>query len=322
MGLQEPGDVIAGRYEVLSLLGVGGLGEVYLCLDRESQTRVAVKRLKDDKQIPASVIEQTQREAKVLSELRHRNIIRILDFSMDSRGYFFVLEFVDGPCLSEIIRNTPFDQNTFLHFATQCLEGLGAAHRRHLLHLDIKPANLMLHNYPNPNFTVKILDFGVARLVEETAHVGENEELYGSIYYISPEQLTQKPLDARSDLYSLGHVFYQSLSGAIAFPGVDEMMALAKAHLHQTPASLHDYKPDLDETLCQWVYWLLAKKPEDRPASDQAALFELTKIRLRLSKEARPEEFAIPEPEVEMESASVVPDKPAEKSFLGRLFNR
>ena len=320
MPLQQPGDIIAGRYEVLRPLGTGGLGEVYLCHDSQTGQQVAVKRLKEDKEIPPSVIEQTQREARILSEFSHRNIIRIFDFALDSRGYYFVLEFVDGPSLAEIIRQTPLDQHTFLDFATQCLEGLGAAHRKNLLHLDIKPANLMLHNFPGQNFIVKILDFGVAKLIEETSHTHENEEMFGSIYYISPEQLTQKPLDARTDLYSLGHVFYQTLTGTTAFPGIDDMIALAKAHLYQAPVSLREIKPELDETLCHWIYWLMAKKPEDRPATDQTALFELTKIRLRLSKASSPEEYAIPEEDTTGDVRETKP--PGKKKLLDRLFNR
>jgi len=320
MSLQNLGDIVAGRYEVVSALGAGGLGEVYLCQDAHSGTSVALKRLKSTQDIPPAILEQTQREARILSELKHRNIIRIYDFGMDSKGFYFALEYVEGPSLSDVLRGSILDQSTFVKFAGQCLEGLGAAHRKGLLHLDIKPANIMLHHFPGDEFTVKILDFGVAKLIEEVRHTGQDEETFGSIYYIAPEQLTQKPLDTRTDIYSLGHVFYQSLCGAIAFPEVKDMMALLQAHLYEAPVPLQQYHPALDTELCEWVYWLMGKSPDDRPESAQAALIELTKINLRLQKEQRPEEFFIPEPE----PPPVSPEVPAvaKGGLLGRLFRR
>jgi len=293
MALQEAGDLIAGKYETLSLLGVGGLGEVYLCRDTETNVNVAIKRLKNDITVPTSVIEQTQREAKILSSIRHRNIIRIIDVGLDKKGFYFILEFVDGPSLAELIAQGPLPVDIVLNLASQALEGLGAAHRKNLLHLDIKPANLMLHLYPNSDFTVKILDFGVAKLAEEAAQqVGEDEETFGSIFYISPEQLCQKPFDTRADIYSIGHVFYHSLTGQIAWPQLRDPADLVNAHLYTPPTPIGQLVDGVDLELCDWIYWLLAKDPNDRPATAQDALIALTKIILRLKRAENPSYFS------------------------------
>lgn len=314
MALQEQGDIIAGKYEVVSLLGAGGLGEVFLCQDIETKVHVAVKRLKDDITVPTSVIEQTQREAKILSGLRHRNIIRIMDFGLDKKGFYFILEFVNGPSLADIIGLGPLPMEVFLNVATQSLEGLGAAHRKGLLHLDIKPANLMLHQYPNPDFTVKILDFGVAKLLEEAARqVDEDEETFGSIFYISPEQLNQQPFDTRADIYSMGCVLFHSLTGQIPWPTLRDPLDLVNAHLFTPPTRVEELVEGVDPELAEWVYWLLGKLPDDRPASAQDALRVLTKIMLRLNKEANPDHFAeiLHIPEVE--------DTPPAKASTDRL---
>jgi serine/threonine protein kinase len=302
MALQELGDIIASRYEVLSLLGTGGLGEVYLCRDQGTQVPVAIKRLKDDITVPTSVIEQTQREAKILSGLKHRNIIRIIDLGIDQKGFFFILEFVDGPSIADVIGKGPLPVDVFLNIACQALEGLGAAHRKGLLHLDIKPANLMLHLYPHTEFVVKILDFGVAKLAEEAARqVNPDEETFGSIFYISPEQLNQHPFDTRADIYSMGCVFYHSLTGHIPWPTLRDPLDLVNAHLFVPPTRVEELVEGVDAELCEWLYWLLAKKPDDRPPTAQEALRVLTRIILRLKKQERPSDFTevLEIPEVE-----------------------
>lgn len=201
------GDRIAGRYKVISVLGSGGLGRVYLCDDLSTTQQVGVKVMRDDVNVPASIIEQTKREATLLSEIRHRNIIRVYDFGQDHSGLFFIFEYIDGPTLARQLKGGALDINHFFHIAFQCLEGLGAAHRRGCLHLDLKPANIMLHQYPSPQYTVKILDFGLAKLATEMTGVRQDELTIGSVYYISPEQLEHQPLSPSTDLYSLGFVF-------------------------------------------------------------------------------------------------------------------
>lgn len=265
------GSLIGGKYEIRSLLGAGGLGSVYHCYDHSTRQEVALKRLKTDINIPQFVIDQTNREATILSGLHHPNIVRVIDFGIDQVGIFFVLELIHGPSLASVFEQGPMHPEIFFKLAAQCLEGLGAAHRKGLLHLDIKPANLMLANYPDENFQVKILDFGVAKLADEAAEGDDEGFAVGSIYYISPEQLSHTPQDARTDLYSMGHVFYHALSGYTAYSG-ENTADVVRAHLTGDAARLNQIAPHIHPSLADWVHHLIALDPEHRPHSAQAAL--------------------------------------------------
>ncbi|MEM6820784.1 MAG: serine/threonine-protein kinase [Verrucomicrobiota bacterium] len=273
------GDRIAGRYNVVSLLGAGGLGRVYLCDDIASPTqeKVAVKLLRDDVNIPQSVIDQTKREATLLSEIRHRNIIRVHDFGQDHSGLFFIFEFIDGPTLARQLKGGAVDMSTFFNIAFQCLEGLGAAHRKGCLHLDLKPANIMLHRHPSPQYTVKILDFGLAKLASEMTETRHDELTIGSVYYISPEQLEHLPLGPSTDLYSIGLVLYHMLAGTVPFADPDPVV-VRMAHMTQEPPDVRHYSSACNDELASWIHWLIQKAPEQRPQSAQEAMAALTKI--------------------------------------------
>lgn len=277
------GHYIAGKYQVLSLLGYGGLGVVYLCKDLDTGEQVAIKKLRQDLEYPPNIIEQTQREAILLAGLRHRNIVRVFDCGLDQGELYIVLEVINGPSLETAIQQHSMDLDTFFHLAFQSLEGLGAAHRHDLLHLDVKPANMMLTEYPSENFTVKLVDFGLSRLTHEMSEKRRDEITIGSVYYISPEQLTHEPLDLRADLYSLGHVFYRVLTGATAYSDPD-LDVVRRSHLGENTPTVQVHNPDCSEELCQWVQTLIQKYPEDRPQSTQEAVHTLTPIALKYSK--------------------------------------
>jgi serine/threonine-protein kinase len=274
MALHERGDLVGGRYQIERLLGSGGLGEVYLALDTQHSLWVALKRLRTDVAFPDYVIEQTQREARLLADLFHRNIIRVTDFGFDEVGSYFALEFVEGYTLAALLRNGKVPLETFYQVTLQCLEGLGAAHRRQILHLDIKPANLMLQGHPEPNFTVKILDFGLARLSDEISGKREDELTIGSVYYISPEQLQHQALDPRTDLYSLGQVCYHMLAGTVTFPDPDPVVVRA-GHLSVDPVPVQRYNQEVSEPLTQWVHRMIARDPAQRPKDAQDAITAL-----------------------------------------------
>ncbi|MGF1679237.1 MAG: serine/threonine protein kinase [Candidatus Methylacidiphilales bacterium] len=274
------GDRIAGRYKVVSVLGSGGLGRVYLCEDMSTRKNVAIKVMRDDVDVPQEVIEQTKREATLLSGIQHRNIIRVLDFGQDHSGLFFIFEYIDGPTLARQLKSGPLDIQNFFHIAFQALEGLGAAHRRGCLHLDLKPANIMLHQYPSPQYTVKILDFGLAKLASEMTGVRQDELTIGSVYYISPEQLEHQPLGAFTDLYSLGFVFYHMLAGTVPFSDPDPVV-VRMAHITQEPPDIRHYCDVCNDELAGWLHWLMQKAPEHRPQNCQEAVAALTKISMR-----------------------------------------
>jgi serine/threonine-protein kinase len=274
MPLHERGDLVGGRYQIERLLGSGGLGEVYLALDTQLSLWVALKRLRADVDLPDYVIEQTQREARLLADLRHRNIIRVIDFGVDEKGSYFAMEFVEGYTLAALLRNGKVPLETFYQVTLQCLEGLAAAHRHQILHLDVKPANLMLQGHPEPNFTVKILDFGLARLSDEISGKREDELTIGSIFYISPEQLQHQPLDPRTDLYSLGQVCYHMLAGTVTYPDPDPVVVRA-GHLSVDPVPVQRYNQEVSEPLARWVHRMIARDPAQRPKDAQEAITTL-----------------------------------------------
>ncbi len=273
---------IGTRYRVIRPLGSGGLGSVYLCEDSVTHQEVAVKRLKENINLPEDVYEHTKKEASLLSELRHRNVIKVFDLGIDPEGLFFVFEYINGPTLAHVIKEGPMPLLPFFHMAVQVLEGLGAAHRKGLLHLDIKPANIMLHQYPEPTFTAKVLDFGLAKLAVEMAEHRKNEATIGSVYYISPEQLRHQPLSPATDLYSIGHVFYHAICSRVPFHEPDPVV-VRNAHLSRDPDLLHEVYPECPYELSQWIHYLMAKDPAQRPQTTQEALTSLTQISMLCS---------------------------------------
>ncbi|MEM9400068.1 MAG: serine/threonine-protein kinase [Verrucomicrobiota bacterium] len=272
-----PGTLLSNRYEIVRKLGAGGLGEVYECLDLAKNQRVAVKRLHQSAIELGYTSETAANEAMTLSVLRHKHIVKVYDLAWDSNSLNIVMELVEGRTLANIIKQGPLQLNEFIVLATQSLEGLGAAHRKGLLHLDIKPANLMLEPAPNIPFNVKLVDFGLAQIRNQAPNRTSDGSIMGSIYFIAPEQLHADPLTEKTDLYALGHVFYNALAGRVAFPfkNFDDVI---QAQLYSEPTPLGDLCPDAPKELCEWIHGFLNKELDNRPVSTQEALRNLTSI--------------------------------------------
>lgn len=271
---------IAGRYEIRRAIGSGGSGAVFQAWDTQLQRFVAVKRwtapepLLDD---PEGT-ERLWREAMTLAAIQHPNILTIHDFGVDAEGPYVITEFVDGETLDHVVRRGLFDRDAFADAAQQTLEALIAAHQAGLIHRDLKPQNIMRMRLASGAWQYKILDFGLARFVTQpTAQSLEgNTSIYGSILYIAPEQLRHQPLDARTDIYAIGCVFYYLLSGRNAVEG-DTIPALIAGHLEHRVTPLAEWRPDLPAELCNWVMKALAFDPADRFPSAAAALAALGK---------------------------------------------
>lgn len=272
-----PGSILSNRYEIVRMLGAGGLGEVYECFDKAKNTRVAVKRLHEGAEDLTDPSMASAQEAQSLSSLRHPNIVRILDLAWDKGSMNIIMELVEGQTLANVIKSRPLPINEFISLAMQTLEGLGAAHRKGILHLDIKPANLMLEPVPHGPFRVKLLDFGLAQLQHQTPTRTKDGSIMGSIYFIAPEQLHAAPLTEQTDFYALGHVFYNAICGQVAFP-YRNFEKVVQAQLEEEPVPLIQYRPDLDFELSGWIHSFLQKDPNDRPPSAQDALRVLTHI--------------------------------------------
>jgi serine/threonine-protein kinase len=265
--------VIHGRYRQLQRIASGGIANVYLGIDEQLQRRVAIKRLKRDLaeiQLPP---DSAWQEAKALAALQHPNIVTLFDFGEDAFGAFFIMEFIDGETLDQRLQRGPLDQDAFVEIARQALEGVNAAHQCGILHRDLKPSNFMLRPLPNGGINLKVLDFGLAKFQEapsaQTSRL--DGHVLGSIYYIAPEQFEQQPVDARSDLYSLGHVLYTCLAGHPAYRG-ETVYEILNQHMQGTPVRLEELRPDIDPTLTGWVHRLIQRHLAHRYRNSAEAL--------------------------------------------------
>jgi len=268
--------MVADRYELSRLLGEGGLGMVHLAWDHRLQRQVAIKRLRQLPETHDRFLERGMQEALTLAAAQHPHIVTIYDYGQDAEGPFVVMEYVQGETLEQRIARCPLDEANFLLLARQCLEGLSAAHAKGVIHRDLKPSNLMLAESVTSLFQVKILDFGLAKIINRPSvqSEGAGESIFGSIYYMAPEQFNRQPLDARTDLYALGCIFYESLSGVVPFGGevVAEVMA---SHLAHNVTPLSDRLPALRPDLADWIMRLVAYRAVDRPPHAAAALSQL-----------------------------------------------
>ena len=253
-----------GRYALDQLLGKGGAGEVVLAYDISLKRWVAIKR------IPATDA-GIVREAGVLVNFQHPNIVTVYDVFEEGGQVLIVMEFVQGQTLEQLAE--AMSEETFRNFAEQCLEGLGAAHAKHIVHRDIKPGNIMLVPLPEGGCQVKLLDFGQSRVMEAPSlqTMDHSGAAVGSVDMMSPEQLKHEELDSRSDLYSLGCVFYQALTRQRPFTGENPAQVLS-AHLGHKFHPLASIRPDLPQPLTAWVERLFSLDRNDRPASAQEAL--------------------------------------------------
>jgi serine/threonine-protein kinase len=253
------------------------LGEVLLAQDTQLDRRVAIKRLYQNPDANAETAAAAIREARVLASLLHPNVVAVFDIFEFHGDVLVVMEYVDGRTLQEIGDFAPMLLPDFLTVANQSLRGLAAAHEMELLHCDIKPSNIMVSISPNGAFKVKVLDFGLARLAEVTQSKtpdDQERELLGSIYTMAPEQFEEEPMGPHTDLYSLGCVLYFILAGNYPFVG-ESVEAVVNAHLSHTFVPLEEVRPELPPALIAWVMSLMARRPEDRPASAYDALDSL-----------------------------------------------
>ena len=249
------------RYEVKGKLGHGGLGDVYLAYDTQLDRDVALKRVRPQEEGEAgtkSLAVDLDREAKTLSKLQHPNIVTIFDVGHDEKGPFVIMEYLKGETLDKAIERGKLSAADFSEVVIQVMEGMVAAQSLGLVHRDLKPGNLMVNWLPSGRLQLKILDFGLAKFSKMAVPQTKDQEegIMGSIYFMAPEQFERLPLDARTDMYSLGCIFYQLLTQQHPFEGsrgVDVMVS----HLQHLVTPLHTLRPDLPAWMCDWVMWLI-----------------------------------------------------------------
>lgn len=268
---------MAERYKIYEQLGAGGVGAVFRAYDNELKRWVAIKRLMSATDISGDekLTADLRREADALASMRNPNIVTIFDVASDAEGLFMVMELLEGEDLADVVARGPLHYDDFKELANQALEALLAAHQRHILHRDIKPENIKVERLPGGRMQSKIIDFGLARAGMRARKQTEDQSgtVMGSIHYMAPEQLSRRPVDDKTDLYALGCVFYEALSGRKAFDG-DSVSVVIDKHLNHDLVPLHIVAPHVPPWLGAWVMRLMACKPEDRPVNAQQAIEE------------------------------------------------
>jgi HEAT repeat protein/predicted Ser/Thr protein kinase len=266
------------RYQIKEKIGQGGLGAVYRAVDTQLKREVALKRLlppedSEASQFGSDTAEQLLKEATTLSALQHPNIVTVYDVGKDDQGAFVVMEFLKGETFDKTVERGALTEKDFRNVVLQTMEALTAAHHAGVVHRDLKPSNLMVNWLASGKFQIKILDFGLAKFSRQPAAqtIDQGDAILGSIYFMAPEQFERAPLDARTDLYSLGALYHYCLTGKYPFDGESAPQVMA-AHLQHRVTPLGKLRPDLPPWMSDWVMWLISQSPADRPASAQQAL--------------------------------------------------
>ena len=254
-----------GRYAVIERVGVGGMAEVYRARDELLGRDVAVKVLNERLSTDRSFVERFRREAQAAANLSHPNIVSLYDYGSDDSDYYIVMEFIDGRGLDEIIRaEGPLLPERAGEIAADVARALERAHAQGLVHRDVKPNNIMITSYGQ----TKVTDFGIVRALggDSEATMTQTGMVIGTAAYLSPEQAQGAPVDARSDVYSLGCVLYESLTGQPPFSG-DTPLSIAYKHVREHAEPPSSLNPDVPEALDAITMKALAKNPENRYSS-------------------------------------------------------
>ena len=267
------GKRLDGRYEVQEIIGVGGMSVVYKAYDNVDDRIVAIKVLKDEYSNDAEFVRRFKNESKAIAVLSHPNIVKVYDVSFGEKVQYIVMEYVDGITLKEYIQKQHIIAwNDAVFFTTQILRALQHAHDKGIVHRDIKPQNIILL----PSGNIKVTDFGIARFSRtETRTLTENA--IGSVHYISPEQAKGEFTDERADIYSVGVVLYEMLSGNVPFDA-DSAVSVALMQLQKEPKKLTEINPNIPLGIEQICFHAMQKNPQDRYQTATEMLLDLEDV--------------------------------------------
>jgi serine/threonine-protein kinase len=278
VGRLSPGEFLTEKYQIVETLGEGATGTVYKAKRAVIDDFVAIKTLKAELVSSPIAIERFRREAQAYGRIRHPNAISIFDFGINDGIAYLVMEFLDGFTLRQILSNEKqLEVKRAVKMFLQMCGAVQRAHRKGVIHRDLKPENVILEEFEGLGETVKVIDFGLAKLKVVGASMQsltEKGRVAGTPYYMSPEQWLDKELDPRTDVYSLGIMLYETLTGKMPFDA-DTVMELAKKHVQQEPKALTDLRPDVPKKVSDIILKSLAKKPENRQESALALGQEL-----------------------------------------------
>lgn len=269
------GKKLDGRYLIESLIGVGGMANVYKGRDVRTGNQIAVKVLKEEFLDNEELVRRFKNESKAISILNHPNIVKVYDVSVTDQLQYIVMEYIDGITLKEYLkqRNGALTWKEVVHFATQVLSALDHAHSKGIVHRDVKPQNIMLQ----ADGSIKMMDFGIARFSRAQSQTVSDKAI-GSVHYISPEQAKGDHTDARTDIYSVGVMMYEMLSGKLPFDGTGAF-SIAIMQISEKPKPLAEVAPNIPVGLRQITEKAMEKDPADRYQSAQEMLDAIAAFR-------------------------------------------
>ena len=253
------GKKLDGRYEITELIGEGGMADVYKAIDVVDNKAIAVKILKKEFAESEEFLRRFRNESKAIAVLSHPNIVKIYDVGFSEKIQYIVMEYIDGITLKEYIENERvLSWKDAVHFVTQILRALQHAHERGIVHRDIKPQNIMMFT----DGTIKVMDFGIAKFAREEGKTATDQAI-GTVHYISPEQARGDITDAKSDLYSVGVMLYEMLTGQKPFD-TDNPVSIAVMHMHNIAELPRRINPDIPVPLEEIIVHAMEKVPDDR----------------------------------------------------------
>ncbi|HEX5659400.1 MAG TPA: serine/threonine-protein kinase, partial [Polyangiales bacterium] len=287
------GKVLDGRYEIQSILGEGGMGLVYKAKHVTLGKKLAIKVLKAEVSKDQEIVQRFRQEAQSATSIGNHHIIDISDFGVLPDGStYFVMEFLDGKSLTKAIEpGTPLKANRTIHIAKQLCRALGAAHEIGIVHRDLKPDNIyLISRGGDPDF-VKVLDFGIAKVVGQKSKLTQVGQVFGTPHYMSPEQCAGTAVDKRTDIYALGVIMYEMTSSRVPFDA-DNLMGILTKHLYEEPVKPHELPPPVDvpPALEAVILKCLAKKADLRYQTMQEVLADLELVEQGLTPQAVVEE--------------------------------
>ena len=262
------GETIAERYELEIVVGQGGMSTVYKAHDSLLERNVALKVLHQQYNEDEDFVERFKHEARSVAQLQHPNIVTVIDRGEEDGRQYIVFEFIDGENLKElVVRKGRLAVHDALEIALETARGLAFAHEHGLIHRDVKPQNVLL----NGDGRAKVTDFGIARSLDVEHGVTQTGTILGTSNYIAPEQASGQPVDAHTDVYSLGIVLYEMLTGEVPFPG-ESFVAIAMKHIQEPAPNVLDVRGDVPLRVASMVDRALEKDPQHRfPTMDAFA---------------------------------------------------
>jgi eukaryotic-like serine/threonine-protein kinase len=288
------GEVVADRYELVELVGTGGMSSVYKAHDRLLERNVALKMLHPHYGDDEEYVERFRREARAVAQMSHPNIVTVIDRGEDDGQQFIVFEYVDGENLKQLVERTgPLPPRRAVELGLATADALAFAHEHGLVHRDVKPQNVLL----TPDGEAKVTDFGIARSLDVEQGVTQTGTVLGTSNYLSPEQASGKPVTPATDVYSLGIVLYELLTGDVPFPG-ENFVAVAMRHINEPMPDLAAQRPDVPLRLVAAIQRATEKDPARRFGSMDQLAWELRQCLAEMADPDAERTFIAPSPVV------------------------